>query len=378
MKTETKQNTMFLKKILFKKDKKSIPARNAAPGVQWISFVAHGFYRGFCWPLMIGFLLICYEGSGQVVSPIQGGHYSPVVKNVRDMAAPPSGLFVLWYNGFFNSDTYVDRNGNKFNSVDLSSLDPLLPDISVGIDLGGYTSVPALFWASNFKLLGGAKYMAGISPNYISADVSIITERGGIVIDTTYTNLIKGKNSGFSDLYVAPLGLSWEMKHADLTFLYGFYAPTGKYETGSSEVVGLGFWTHAFQGYGYYYPMTDRSTAIMIGLTYEANGKIKDADVRPGNRFSLEWGLSQYLSPRLELAVQGGHNWQVSDDKGSEVYWPVNYRDRKSTIGISASYWVWKDRLMISPKYAFDFGARQRFLNNTWLVNIVFVTGILN
>ena len=360
-----------------KSGEKYSPERRPLAGLSWIGLASCHLYRNFCAPIIMGLLLVCYQGQGQVVSPIQGGHYTPVVKNVRDMAAPPSGLFVLWYNGFFISDTYVDRNGNKVNSIDLSSLNPSLPDISVDIDLGGYTSVPAIFWASDFTLLGGAKYMAGISPNYISADVSIVTERGGIVIDTTYTNQIEGNNSGFSDLYVAPLGLSWGKEHADITILYGFFAPTGKYETGSEDVVGLGFWTHAFQGYGYYYPKIDRSSAIMVGLTYEANGKIKDADVRPGNRFSLEWGVSQFLSPRLELAIQGGHNWQVSDDKGTEVYWPVNYHDRKSTIGVSASYWVWKDRLMIAPKYAFDFGARQRFLNNTWLVNIVFVTGAL-
>ena len=50
----------------------------------------------------------------------------------------------------------------------------------------------------------------------------------------------------------------------------------------------------------------------MLGLTYELTTEIKDAEVNPGNRFTLEWGFSQYLSERLEVAVQGGFNWPAS------------------------------------------------------------------
>ncbi len=39
------------------------------------------------------------------------------------------------------------------------------------------------------------------------------------------------------------------------------------------------------------------------------NGKIKDRDLTPGNRFSLEYGISQYLSERLGVGVHGAHNW---------------------------------------------------------------------
>ena len=196
------------------------------------------------------------------------------------------------------------------------------------LKLNGFASIPSLFWASHFKLLGGARYLAGISANYISADVSMVTERGGIVIDTTYTRKVEGINSGLSDMVVVPLGLSWGLEKADITFLYGFAAPTGKYETGSDDNLGLGFWTHQFQGFGYFYPLPDKSTAIMMGLTFEFNGRIKDADVKPGNRFSLEWGISQYLSEQFELGIQGGHNWQICDDTGDDVYWDPKFHDR--------------------------------------------------
>jgi hypothetical protein len=327
---------------------------------------------------IIGMFLITLSSAyGQVVSPLQSGHYSPAVANIRDFATPPPGLFVLWYNVYASSDKYIDRDGNEFNSIRLDQIHPNLPNIDVDLKMDGFASIPSLFWASHYKLLGGARYMAGIAANYISADASLVTERSGIIIDTTYTRKVEGKNSGFSDLLVVPLGLSWGLDKFDFTFLYGLAIPTGKYETGSSENLGLGFWTHQFQGFGYFYPVPDKSTAIMMGLTFEFNGKIKDADVKPGNRFYLEWGISQYLSEQFELGIQGGHNWQISDDTGDDVYWDPGYHDRKSTIAFNAGYWPWKQRLSLTLKYGFDFGVRQRFKNNSWMLNILFIPNVL-
>jgi hypothetical protein len=328
--------------------------------------------------LIVALLFIPPEPvSAQVASPVQGGHFLPGVMNVRDMAFPPPGLFVLWYNVWVSSDKYIDRNGNELKTLRLSELHPDLPNIDINLTVSGYAAVPALFWGSSFTLLGGARYLVGISPNYMSADATVITETGGGIIGPTITDVEESKLSGFSDLYVVPLGLSWMFNQVDVGFYYGFYAPTGRYETGASDNLGLGFWTHQLQAYGYFYPTPDRATAIMVGLTYEMNSTIKDVDVKPGNRFSLEWGISQYLSEVFELSVQGGHNWQVSDDSGDDMFWDPSIHDRKSTIAFSAGFWPWKNKLNVQLKYGFDFGARQRFKGSLWSLNLIFITNAL-
>ncbi len=327
---------------------------------------------------LMAFTIFANPALGQVVSPLQAGHYSPNLQNIRDMSNPPSGLFILWYNAYFSSDKYIDRDGNEFSSIDLSQIWDGLPDISVDVDLKGFTTVPAVFWASGFEILGGAKYLAGASLSFISADATILTERPGIgIIDTLVTREITGKNSGFGDLFLAPLGLSWALDRLDLTVLYGFYAPTGRYEAGATDNLGLGFWTHQFQGYGYFYPVPNKSTAIMLGLTYELNGTVKDTDLKPGNRFTLEWGVSQYLSEAFEVGVHGGHNWQVGDDTGEDVWWDPSVHDRKSILAFNAGVWPWKQRVMLNAKYAFDYGARQRFKNGYLMLNALFITDLL-
>jgi hypothetical protein len=333
----------------------------------------------FCRLLSVTVLLLLLTTTGfpQLASPLQGGHYSPNVKNVRDMANPPSGLFVLWYNSFFSGNTFNDKNGDEFKQIRLDQIHPALPNIDVKLNAGGFTSVPAIFWASNFKIFGGANYMAGISPGYISADASVLTEMRGIVIDTTYTKLEGGSVSGFTDLFIAPTGLSWGLEKFDFTFLYGFYAPTGKYETGASDNTGTGFWTHQFQGYGYFYPIKSKATAVMVGLTYELNSKIKDVEVTPGNRLTLEWGISQFISEKVEVGVHGGHNWQISDDSGADVYWDPAVHDRKNTLAFNVGFWPLTEKLMVNLKYAFDYGLVQRFKNDNYMVNLLFVTNLL-
>jgi hypothetical protein len=311
---------------------------------------------------------------GQVASPLQSGHYSPVMMNVRDMAHPPAGVFVLWYNAFTSSDKFVDRHGDKFERINLSAINGNLPDIEVDLALDAFATVPTVFWASDFRVLGGARYMAGIAPSYISADVSLFTERRGIANpDTSIIRNLGDTSSGFSDLFVTPVGLSWGWEKYDLTAMYSFYAPTGKYEPGAEDAVGLGFWTHQLQGRGYLYPRPDKATALMLGLIYELNGSVKDVDVTPGNRLTLEWGLSQYFSDTFEVSVQGGHNWQVGDDTGADVYWDPSRHDRKSTVALGATFWPWKERLAFTGKYAMDFSVRERFENDTIFMNLLYL-----
>lgn len=311
----------------------------------------------------------------QVVSPLQSGHYTPSAQNVRDYANPVPGIFPLWYNLYAYGDTYIDQNGNKF-----TNLNQIFPNtnVDVAMDINAFATIPMIFFASDkISFLGNANYLGGISFNYASAKAKITTKREGVIIDSTFTRSTEGRYSGFGDMFILPLGLSWGMEKADITLTYGIAAPTGKYETGGEDNLGLGFWTHQFQGFGYYYPVVDKSSAIMIGLTYELNSEIKDAKVRPGNRFSIEYGISQYLSSRFELFAQGGHNFQVSDDRGSDVYWDASVHDRKSTVAFGAMYWPWKQRLAISAKYGFDYGARSQFLSNYWMLNILFITNLL-
>jgi hypothetical protein len=64
-----------------------------------------------------------------------------------------------------------------------------------------------------------------------------------------------------------------------------------------------------------------------------------DADIAPGDRFSLDWGISQFLPVNkdgtilAELGISGYSQWQVDNDSGSDVVAVLNIKDEVHGIG---------------------------------------------
>jgi hypothetical protein len=322
--------------------------------------------------------LVTYSTTtAQRISAYQAGSYQPGLMNVRDLAPPGAGIVFLDYNYWNNSSSYMDKFGNKVNSLSID-LTPILPEIGeITLDLdqqiSGYANAPVLFYSSKFKILN-ARYMASINPSYITSNYRMNIH----VKDTAVTST--GNTGGFGDLSFIPLGLGWSIgNRIDISFFYMVYAPTGRYETGADDNIGKGFWTHQFQVPFYYYFM-EKATALFFMPTFELNGSVKDLDFRAGNRFTIEYGFSQYVTSWLELEVINGHNWQVGDDKGEDFWWKdtqLDARDQTSNVGFGIGVWPWEGRLNIRVKYAMDYGTIQRYKSNFLSASIIFIPNLL-
>jgi len=301
----------------------------------------------------------------EYVSFAQSGAYLPGILGVRDYANPgQSGIFLIDYNLFLNSDSYVNRNGDKVNSIQ----GPLGNELTLDIDIGGYINSLMFVYASpKIGKLGNAQYLFIVAPNYATVNTRVAL--GELINDRD----IEGGVSGFGDLAVAPLMLSWQLGKFDLTGGYLFYAPTGRYATGASDNLGIGHWSHIVQFASYYYPVPDKSTALMLMPTYEFHSSIKDADVKPGSRFGLEYGISQYFSERFEVSLQGGHIWQGGTDSGNDVYWDTSVKDRMSVFGAGAGYWLLPGSLYSNFKYTTTYGLKQNFKTNTFQIELLWI-----
>ncbi len=311
-------------------------------------------------------LLPCIRA--QRVAVYQSGSYYPGLVSVRDFATAPPGLYFTDYNYFIFTSDYYDRNGDKFSRgpVDIPDLGTI--DLSYDGQINSYLNVPVIFYASSFKILG-AQYLASVVPIYLSAQYDVFLSADGPGEN------ISGSESGWGDLSVMPFGLAWSIgKRAEIGLTYTAYLPTGRFELGADDNLGQGYWTHQIQLPVYVYAM-NQATAFLLASTIEFNGQINDTDFRAGNRFSLEYGISQYLTDRLEIGVLNAHNWQISDDKGEEVWWRnsrFDSRDRKNTFGFGVGYWVWEERLNFKIRGVVDYGIRQRFKNTGISFTVLF------
>ncbi len=315
--------------------------------------------------LFIAILFFAFlNTTAQNVSAYHYGSYQPGLMNVRDLATVPSqGMILIDYNYWLKSDGYYDQNGDRL------SLD------RVDSQVDGYINVPVVYYASDWKIFG-ARYSVALAPLYMSAGAKINIHLNDGEDDITVTPNI----SGFGDLIFSPLTLGWSFNdHMDFSFLYTAYAPTGRYKTGADDNIGKGYWTHQFQTPFYYYLM-EKATALFVMPTFETNGHVKGSDVRPGNRFSIDYGISQYVTKWLELEVLNGHTWQVGDDKGDDVWWNgtrFEGRDHTNTVSFGVGAWPWAGRLNVRAKYVMDYGVKQRLKTNFLSFSVIFIPNIL-
>ncbi len=205
------------------------------------------------------------------------GHFGPSVANIRDYLMPAPGVYYLQYDYYYTTDTLKDRDGDRVDSIP----GPLGGTIQVDAQIDVGLFAPALAWVADFDVLGGhwgAYVLAPFQNPGVQVALQTASDFGLDVDDSSF---------GLGDVFVQPVWLGWGGKHWDAVFGYGVYAPTGRYEGGESDNLGLGFWTNQLQAGGAWYPWENRATALVLVGTYEIHGNIEDADVAPGDRVTL-------------------------------------------------------------------------------------------
>jgi hypothetical protein len=334
--------------------------------------------------LILLLLLSALTGTAQLVnkslvSPLQSGHYQAGTMNIRDFAdpAPSSGLFVLDYNFIQSGDQFYGATGQQVTQI----TGPTGSKVALSTNVSGYINDPMLLWASKGKVLG-ATYFGGVNVPVITVSSNLGYSFIGHVDSLHKSGNINGQVSGLSDLNIFPVYLSWGLTNLDVTVGWSVYAPTGKFSVGGSDNTGLGYWSNLFQAFGYWYPekvggKSSKALAIMLGASYEVIGKIKGTDVSPGSRFYLDYGIEQYFSNNLSFGLFGGNDWQVGNDKGSQVYWNTSVHDRLGVAGAQLAYWIWTNRLQFIAKYGFNYGAVEHFKQNIIELNLIFISNAL-
>jgi hypothetical protein len=307
------------------------------------------------------------------VSAAEIGHFAPGVLGIRDFAVPEPGFYGVLYNYYYSTDRLNDADGNEVDSVTINPGPGPGVTLDLEVDVDVYAIAPTVIWVSSKKVLG-AKYAAYISPSFSDSSVaaSLSTASGT-------GRSAEGSHFDMADLFVQPLWLGWTQEYWDFALGYGFYAPTGHYDTETislpvvgpvtveaSDNIGLGFWTHQFQGAASWYPWTDRRMAVVSALTYETNGKKEDFDVTPGDVLTLSWGVDQYLplmadqSLLLDLGLAGYSSWQVSNDSGADATIPA-VKDEVHAIGVQVGLTHVPTNTALTFHYLNEFDSKDRF-----------------
>ncbi len=110
----------------------------------------------------------------------------------------------------------------------------------------------------------------------------------------------------------------------------------------------------------------------MFAPTWEFHREKTDLDVQPGQNFTIEYGIGQYLHERFEVGVSGFHQWQITDDSGNDA---VNTDIRDSVNGVAgqATWWAIKDKFALVGKFVHEYGAEDRLEGNFGQINLTWI-----
>jgi hypothetical protein len=310
--------------------------------------------------------LMIIAGAGQATGG-ELGHYMPGVANIRDFVVPPEpGNYLALYNLLYTTDTYKNRNGD---TVDTISIGPATFDVDANID--AYAIQPTFIWVSPKEVVG-ASYAAYIGIPLVNTSIQASlsnTTRFGIDIDPWQWNL--------GDIFFKPVWLGWNSAHYGITAGYGIYIPSGEYTDGAEDNTGLGFWTQEFQVGVTWYPWDHQGTAAMMTGTYEIHTEKDGAEITPGDRFSLDYGVSQYLPINaaqtllLEIGVSGYGQWQVDEDSGADVRQALVVKDQTHGFGGQIGLASIPLNGSLTFRYLKEYNAEARFEGDLFALTVI-------
>jgi hypothetical protein len=294
--------------------------------------------------LLAATLVVPAQKAGAVI-----GHYNPGIANLRDFFQPPPGAYYTQYNYVYLADIFRDRNGNV---VDTARVRGRTVAIDTNVNL--YAISPMFVWAPDWTILG-ARYAAYVALSFANPSLQAAID----VVEAGRRFEFDSGSWGLGDTFVQPIWLQWTFPRVDLTAGYGFYAPTGRFELGATDNVGLGFWTHQLQS-AVAFHLDEAKTLSLVGVqTWQIPSRFQDQDLTPGARFDLNWGISKiWLGGMLETAALAYDTWQITHDHGSDVA-PLfgGVKDQVHAAGVQLGIPKWG----LQVKYLREFGAVQRF-----------------
>ena len=260
------------------------------------------------------------------------------------MSATNSG--VMPEAGFTYSNLFLFYSRNESRGPDGEVL--ATGSNSVLMDMNSFV------WASRKDILGGAAY--SVSATLPIANNSLASDPAGAI----------SGGGGFADSYYQPVILGWAMKRADIRAIYGFLAPTGRFEAGASDNVGSGYWTHVVASGQTIYLTADRATAISAFQMYEFHGTQEGTNLQPGQTLNLDYSLTRMVplrdDMRLQVGVVGYGQWQTTDKTGPAVTpEEAEASYRVNALGFTTSLSLPKRKAAVGLKYFQEFSNRSTF-----------------
>jgi hypothetical protein len=277
-----------------------------------------------------------------VLTAQPSAHYPPGIEGIKAATLPPPGVYVRDYNFFYYSSRLNDAGGDEIKAAD--------PNVFI------YANAPRLLWITDWQILGG----------HLGFDSLVLLKYSDIRINTP-NGRFDDSTFGLGDLF-AEATLSWHLPQADFGIGYGPWAPIGDSSATDPTAPGAGYWTHMFTAGMTWYMDPDRRWALSALCRYEINHDHRDMDYRPGQVFTVDYGLSYAITRAIDVGVAGYFQRRVTGNRGADA--PTRAHDKVAGIGPEVVLFCSKLGLFTSLRYQYEFLAESRLQGHTGVVTL--------
>jgi len=280
-------------------------------------------------------------GFGQTLPPLRGV-YPLGMNSINSGVTPESGFT---YSNLF---LFYSRNQLKGSNGEVVSTG----NNSVLMDLNTFA------WVSQKTIFGGAK---------LSLTATLLINNNSLTSDVV--GPISG-GGGFGDSYYQPFVLGWQKDRTAIRVVYGFLAPTGKFQAGTNDNVGSGYWVSTFSSGQTFYLTKTKATSLSAFQMYEIHGTQKDTNIHPGQTLSLDYSLMQNIPLRndngLQIGLVGYDQWQTTDTTGPTITpEQASAHYRVTALGFASSLALPARNVSLSFKFFREFSNRSTFQGNS-------------
>jgi hypothetical protein len=260
------------------------------------------------------------------------------------MSATNSGVTPASGFTYGNQLLFYARNSVKDNSGETLPIGGLN---TVAMDMNSF------IWVST-KVFWGARY---------SATATIPVAKNDLTSDVQ--GRISG-GSGLADSYFLPAILAWDADRVAVRAMYGFLAPTGRFNADASDNVGSGYWTHTLSSGQTFQVTKSKTVAISAFEMYEFHSTQEGTGIHPGGTFDLDYSLLGAIVRRDDVRVQLGPAGYLArqttaktgpnlDPALSEERYAVN------SLGLAAVGAFPKHKANVTLKYFKEFANRATY-----------------
>lgn len=211
-----------------------------------------------------------------------------------------------------------------------------------------------LAWVSEKEFPGGTRFSMSatlpVANNSLTSDV---------------TGPISGA-SGFADSYYQPFILGWTRKRAAIRAVYGFLAPTGRFEADANDNVGSGYWTHALSSGQTFYLTDNKATSVSAFQMYEIHTTQKETNIHPGQTLNLDYSITHSLrlgdESSLQVGLVGYNQWQTTDKTGPTITpQQASAHYQVNALGLVSNVMLPWHKSTVGFKYFKEFANRSTF-----------------